>query len=66
MRSITMPTTPDTINAAGTAMRMPIPIWFGRGLLNDISRIGPDHDQLPMGHVNNTDDTKGDGQADGG
>ena len=65
VRSIRTPTAPATRNAAGIATRIESPMCRGIADLDDVGRIGAEHHQLAMGHVDDAHDAKRDGQADG-
>jgi len=42
------------------------PMWVRHQGLHHVRRIGAQHDQLAVSHVDDAHDAKGDGEADGG
>ena len=64
VRSSSTPTRPATRNAAGIATRIDAPMWFGHGELDDVGRVGAEHHQLAVSHVDDAHDAEGDRQAD--
>ena len=69
MRSSTMPTSAETTNAAGTAAsryQSKSPAHAAEQVLHDIGRIGADHDELAVRHVDDAHQPVGDREAERG
>ena len=65
VRSISTPAAPATTNAAGIATRIETPMWFGIAELHHIGRVGAEHHQLAVRHVDDAHDAERNREPDG-
>ena len=65
VRSMSTPVSPDTRNAAGIATAIDAADVVRHQRLHDVGRVGAEHHQLAVRHVDDAHDAEGDGEADG-